>query len=144
MSVPSSRNRRRLAIVAVIVAVGIVLATIVLRPVLGHTLVHVPAVIGGVLAIMFSVNYFRSIDELAQRAHYEAWYWGGTVGVLALPLAALSGPALFGPGWVERTVAQFWPAPDVTDGFVAGVFATVIPMLLGYCVWWAVFWLRKL
>jgi hypothetical protein len=87
--------------------------------------------------------WMRSIDELAQRAHYVAWFWGGSLGMAALMLLVLAAPVL--AQFVDFAALTRWLSPITGEaaGFTAGVFASLMIMVLGYGLWWLVFWLRK-
>lgn len=103
------------------------------------------ALVALLAAMGLSTAWFRSLDEVAQRAHYEAWFWGGNCGLLLLPLAVVvMAMADNGNSWIGRTLDAVLTRPiDVETAFIAGIFAVIVPMMLGYSLWWAWFWLRN-
>lgn len=117
---------------------------------LGLTLpsIPVPVWIAGsavltVSAMAVTVLWMRDIDELAQRAHYVAWFWGGSSGVCALVFLVLAAPAL--QQVIDFAAVESWltPTAGAGAGFVAGILASLGVLTLGYGAWWLVFWLRK-
>lgn len=103
------------------------------------------AMLALIAAAALSTAWFHALDEVAQRAHYEAWFWGGNAGVLLLPLAVVVGAFT---GWgggeqINRWVASLGIGADAHAGFMAGIFAVLIPMMLGYSLWWVWFWVRN-
>ncbi|MDZ4778002.1 MAG: hypothetical protein SGJ23_14575 [Alphaproteobacteria bacterium] len=87
--------------------------------------------------------WMRSIDELAQRAHYEAWYWGGSVGLAAMMFLALASPTLGRFIDFEAVLAPVAFLTGDATGFASGVIASILVMSIGYGAWWLAFWLRK-
>jgi hypothetical protein len=105
-------------------------------------------VIGGaalvcILSLIVGVHWMQSIDELAQRAHYEAWYWGGSIALAVMAFVVLSAPALERIVDIEALYAPFVTYSGKAAGFMAGVVASVIALGLGYGAWWIVFWVRR-
>lgn len=95
------------------------------------------------LATAVSAAWMNGIDELAQRAHYVAWFWGGSIGLAMLLFVLLGGPGL---ARVIDLRGFFSPLTDTygdQGGFMAGVMASIVALTLGYSAWWIVFWLRK-
>lgn len=102
--------------------------------------------VAGVVAVVsfiFSLRWMQGLDELAQRAHYEAWYWGGSLGLMAVVFAIVAAPALEQVVDLERMFAPLAIYSGESAGFVSGAMATVIVMGIGYGLWWVFFWLRK-
>ena len=101
--------------------------------------------IAGLAAIALSFVWFNALDEVAQRAHYEAWYWGGSLGLMSLPALALLSAALGDrrEALVESALMAVWGDADLTAAVTSGVLVAMLPALLGYTLWWAAFWLRK-
>lgn len=104
--------------------------------------------IGAVAAAMASsfalgIVWMRSIDELAQRAHYVAWFWGGSLGLAALMLVLLAAPALEEVVDFAALTRLLSPYAGEGAGFTAGIFTSLTLMMIGYGAWWLVFWLRK-
>jgi hypothetical protein len=88
--------------------------------------------------------WFGAIDELAQQAHYVAWYWGGSVGLCVAAFLLLSAPALFPLIDAPAIIGRALGAADASTGFIAGVAVSIGALVLGYAAWWLVFWLRRL
>jgi hypothetical protein len=104
--------------------------------------------IGAVAAAMaasfaLGIVWMRSIDELAQRAHYVAWFWGGSLGLVVLMLVLLAAPALERVIDFAALTRLFSPVAGEAAGFTAGIFASLMIMMIGYGGWWLVYWLRK-
>jgi hypothetical protein len=118
-------------------------ASLALEPVVGATGVTALALLAGVLAIAACVAWFVGLDEMAQRAHYVAWFWGSSLGLgvaaVALGIAALFGAVDVLHGLVRTSFAH----DDVGDGMMAGMLVIIVPMLAGYALWWTAFWLRR-
>lgn len=95
--------------------------------------------------LAFSLLWFGALDELAQRAHYEAWFWGGSIGLLLLPLlsvaALLTGSRA---DWIDYVLMHIGGRDDARLAFLNGVVVAIVPPVIGYGIWWLVFWLRKL
>lgn len=95
-------------------------------------------------AIAGSAAYMRGIDELAQRAHYIAWYWGGSVGLTLLLFLLVAWPALAQVVDIEALTAPLSRLYGEPGGeFLGGVVASIVALTLGYSGWWVVYWLRK-
>ncbi len=87
--------------------------------------------------------WMNQIDELAQRAHYVAWYWGGSMALAVLLFIFFAGPAL---SHVIDFDAILTPLEDVYGrgaGFFAGVSVCLVALTLGYSGWWMLYWMRK-
>jgi hypothetical protein len=93
-----------------------------------------------VLVVLFialfvaNIVYWRAIDEMARRAHLEAWFWGGFVSmsVFALSVAIL---ALTSPH-----VAIFVDAFETREAFLFGGLAMFAAGLTGYSAYWLWYW----
>ncbi|MEJ0059568.1 MAG: hypothetical protein WDM79_08365 [Terricaulis sp.] len=96
------------------------------------------------LMVVFLFGWLVFLDEAAQQAHYIAWYWGGSIGLVisALTFVALT-PQLFSPTGVEMLRAPFGAMNDTSFAFTAGFMLAVMPACIGYMVWWAGLWLRR-
>ena len=92
-----------------------------------------------VLLAQQTLRYWRTIDELARRAHTDSWFWGGSIGMgfgLAIAIAAGTLKDLTPlHAWITRLT----PA----DALVVGGVSVAGAALLGYCIWWAGFWLAQ-
>jgi hypothetical protein len=95
------------------------------------------------LAMAGTVYWMRDIDELAQRAHYVAWFWGGSTAICVLLFFVLAAPALQQIVDFPAIESALAPMAGEGAGFIAGVMASLLVLTLGYGAWWLVFWLRK-
>lgn len=81
---------------------------------------------------VMSGGWTSKLDEVAQHAHVQAWFWGGLAGLV------FATAGLFAFMAVETGPMTF------TDrAFIAGFGFALGPMALGYLTWWASFWLRR-
>lgn len=87
-------------------------------------------------------GWARTLDELQIKNHYEAWFWGGSLG---LTVSALIFLALM-PSVMSFDIATL-PAEDAGDvvamSFVGGFILAMLPATLGYLIWWGVLWMRN-
>ncbi len=88
-------------------------------------------------------RWMMSIDELAQRAHYEAWYWGGSIALTLMSFLIFAGPALGNVIDIEAFYAPLRQYFGEATGFSAGVLASMFALSVGYGAWWIFFWLRR-
>jgi hypothetical protein len=92
------------------------------------------------VSFVVGMMWMNGIDELAQRAHYVAWYWGGSMGLAAMMFLFLASPALVQlvdmPGLAAKLGGE-------VGAFNAGIATSLVFMTFGYGFWWLVFWLRK-
>ena len=127
--------------------VGASLALFTLAAMMQHVVGDIAALIAlpaAALAMWFCVVGFMGLDELAQRAHYVAWFWGGSLALAALPvLGLIAVPLGFWDGGLTELSARLWGDATVEGGFFTGIVVALAPLLLGYTVWWTVFWLRR-
>ncbi len=96
-----------------------------------------PALALALLAIVFACFWMASLDEAAQQAHYIAWYWGGSAGLIVSMLAFVT--VMLRPAAFAETLAPL--GGDET--FAAGIVVGVLPAVIGYAIWWAVLWRRR-
>ncbi len=83
----------------------------------------------------------RTLDEAQLKAHYQAWFWGGSVGLMVSSLIFL---ALLPTMMSSGSAALGDDIADVaTTSFTAGFVLAILPATLGYLVWWAVLWMRN-
>ena len=103
--------------------------------------IAVLGVAGMVVALVASVRWMRVIDEAAREAHKSAWFWGGSVGLLAampiLMMAVLPQTA----DW--RLPDWFFGRTDPMAYAAMGAWALISLMLLGYGVAWAWWWWKR-
>jgi hypothetical protein len=126
-------------------AIGLMFAAIALEPVVGERATMALIGVGAVLALVLCTYWFLRLDELAQRAHYVAWFWGGCLGfvvVAALLLAGLVG-GFISMDTLHAAATGLLGDAEFAHGVSAGVLLVGAPMLIGYTVWWTVFWLRR-
>jgi opacity protein-like surface antigen len=87
-------------------------------------------------------GWARTLDELQIKNHYEAWFWGGSIG---LTVSALLFLALM-PSVMSFDIAAL-PMEDANDivamSFVGGFILAMLPATIGYLVWWGVLWMRN-
>lgn len=101
---------------------------------------------GALLALVCGVGWFVSLDEVAQRAHYEAYFWGGSCGLLALGLGAgavalFGGPQLLSS--IDALVVRLWGEASAFNGVALGIIVAMLFSTIGYAFWWTGFWLRN-
>jgi len=114
-----------------------------LRHALGELVSDALVLTGGMAAIVAVTIYFLGLDEASRQAHYVAWLWGGSFGAVAAALAGV--PFLLTLPRNDRIptlVATLFGEANVQNAFFAGIGVIAAPMLIGYAVWWAAFWLR--
>jgi hypothetical protein len=140
-----SKNRRKLFFLFATFTLGVVFGlTVMLTGPLGPLALPIAMVcaIGGFVC---SLGYFANMDELSQRAHYIAWFWGATtgLGVLALGLFYTMSAGINWGDLVAPLAERYWGGADVRGGFAAGVSIVVLLQFAGAMLWWAGYWLRK-
>lgn len=99
------------------------------------------AVLMMALALWVGVAWMRRIDEAAREAHKAAWFWGGSGGIAVggvFVILASSPPA-------ERLSLPSWFAgrADPAAYAATGAAAVLGLMLVGYCLVWGWWWLRR-
>lgn len=141
----NKQQRKNLYLIGTLVAGALMLAgTAIARETSGP--VAAALVLPPTVAMFaFSLAWFAALDELAQRAHYVAWFWGGSIGLLSFPLLIIAALATGGRGdLVDLVLHHLGGANDTRVAFMNGVLAAILPPIIGYGIWWLVFWLRKL
>jgi hypothetical protein len=93
----------------------------------------------GALTLWWSLKYWHTIDEMAQRAHLDSWFWGG-VGA-SFPVLALGAFALAMPEFKVELIERF--AASSTHAFGLGAIVMYSSMLLGYTIFWLIWWAKK-
>jgi hypothetical protein len=92
-----------------------------------------------VVTLWWSITYWKAIDEMAKRAHLDAFYWGATISwMLFLPIISIC--------WVfpEFKFAMIETlSMSATQNFALGVASTVSVTCIGYGVVWLVWWAIK-
>jgi hypothetical protein len=105
-----------------------------------------PLVIIAALAIPLSVGLFWSVkiwrlmDEAAQRAHLDAFYWGGSIAWMVIV------PFIVLPLRIKGFEFAFITKLDMntSEVFGLGIFATMIATILGYGIAWLIWWAKRL
>jgi|CXWL01.1.fsa_nt_gi hypothetical protein len=145
-STPNGREKQKAAFVAGTGAgLGVMIAVSLLAGQLDGDLQMIANGVGysaAVIALACSIGWIATLDEFAQRAHYVAWYWGGSLGLAAmgaLLLFVLLSPA----SAAESLLLDWWGASQAKAGFLTGALAAMLLPALGYTIWWLVFWLRR-
>jgi hypothetical protein len=90
--------------------------------------------------LWWSIEYWRSIDEMAKRGHLDAFFWGGGMisWAVFLPLTVpMLAFAEFKLDFIEGLGAS------ATRAFGLGVFTTIMITVLGYGLFWTVWWAKK-
>lgn len=134
MTMEQQRRMTSVGLVAVGVVAGLVLAA---KQFGDFTLpmwarfVLVAVVVGG--ALVFTVRWWRLLDEVAREAHTFAWYWGGSAGMALGGVVAI----LVDGG---KIAAPLFQGPTASDGFVAGALTVMIAQSIGYLVAWIGWW----
>jgi len=87
-------------------------------------------------------GWARTLDELQIKNHYEAWFWGGSLGLTVsslLFLALLPSVMSLNVGPLEAEDA----GEIATMAFAGGFVLAILPATIGYLVWWGVLWARN-
>jgi hypothetical protein len=97
-----------------------------------------------VIAMVCAFGWARLLDEAKLNAHYVAWYWGGSCGLMASSLVFLAMmPMLLTPGGVEVSLPPAFETVAANLAFVGGFALGMIPAVLGYLIWWGVMSARR-
>lgn len=88
------------------------------------------AVIAGTV---FSLRWWRLLDEVAREAHKFAWYWGGSAGIAfgGLMIILVDADKITLPARVGDLAG---------DSFAAGAVMVMVAQLVGYLVAWVGWW----
>ncbi len=92
--------------------------------------------LGAVIAAL-SAFWIATLDEMERHAHYQAWYWGGSIGVLVAGGMILA--VAFG-GVAAPTLPLV--GADANAGFLSGAILALVMPAVGYTIWWLSYWLR--
>jgi hypothetical protein len=96
-------------------------------------------IVANAIALWAAAKWFYSIDEAAQRAHLESWFWGASI-IAMIPTPFAMG-ALFIDGF-EWTVIEAIMLTK-TQIAIIGAAAFYFILLLGYSVAWAYWWWKR-
>ena len=131
------------------------LAVILIMAIFGYMAAHFELYLGSgltpwmvvavlLLAMMptlwWGVVYWKSIDEMAKRAHLDAFFWGGGNIAWALFLPFIV-PMLTLPNF--KIMAIEANSTSYTHAFGVGASAAIGATLLGYAVFWLIWWAKK-
>lgn len=92
-------------------------------------------------SLWVGAEWMRVIDEAAREAHKAAWYWGGTAGMCVSGVGLILSSA--GP-WREVIAREIGSSGSPIDYLSAGAALMIVPMLIGYTVVWAWWWLARM
>lgn len=103
-----------------------------------------------VLAVLWggamTALHWKRLDEAARAAHRWAWYWGGSIGLMATMLSAVM--MLVSPGFASSAVSlmSFMANPKFTPEqlhFFAGILFCGIAQGIGFLGAWIYWWTAK-
>jgi hypothetical protein len=97
------------------------------------------ATVVGAASLWSCIKWYRQIDEAAQRAHLEAWFWGASLAsFVPMPFitAWIVSPGMT-VGWFES-----WAVTN-TQAAAAGALGLYFVLLAGYGVAWANWWWKR-
>jgi len=87
-----------------------------------------------VFLALHTLYWWRALDEAAKEAHKWAWWWGGTLGLVAggaaVVIAALAGVNLL-PAALPHTDAAL-----IALGVAAAFAAQAVGYGIAWCGWW--------
>lgn len=92
-------------------------------------------------ALWIGAEWMRVIDEAAREAHKAAWYWGGTAGLCVSGVGLILSSA--GP-WRDVIAGVLGAGADPIDYVSLGAALMIAPMLIGYTLVWAWWWLARM
>jgi hypothetical protein len=104
-----------------------------------------PYVLGAVMlvsavgSLVWSWQYWKSIDDMACRAHLDSLYWGGVIA--STPWLVLAGVIFVYDDFQIGLVSELVSSP--TQAFGLGIATLYSSILLGYGVFWLIWWVRK-
>ena len=138
-----SQNKRRAVYRGLMIAALVAMASLTLLARLTGVSAHWAATAVALAVAVLAALEFAAFDELQKQNHYEAWYWGGMLGVGATGLLA-AGLAL--------DVVPFAAIEDFTAGlqgradgetlFIMGLLTGPLLFAAGFVVWRFAHWLR--
>jgi len=107
----------------------------------GLWLFQIATLAGCVWGLVFSILWWRALDEIRREAHKVAWIWGGSSG-LVLAVAVIVSIEYFRPlgdliQHAALAIPGWRPGPA---GFFYGVVFTAFVQFAGYGLVWAGWW----
>ncbi len=96
-------------------------------------------VIGGGAGTWFAWMMWKRLDEMAMRAHLDAFYWGGS-GAFAIVAPFAIMPFKF-PKYEIALIEGF--NHSATQSFGLGIGVALGMIMLGYGLVWLIWWARK-
>jgi surface polysaccharide O-acyltransferase-like enzyme len=142
---PTSQNKRRAFYRNLSFGVvGLLILAAVARRVFDVE-VHGFATILAIAVFFIAILQFNALDEVAKQAHYVAWYWGSMIAIMAIAVATLAAFAFpeFSANWIAEYVLPLWGGSGLNAAFMAGLMTGPLLLLVGFGIWWSVFWLRR-
>lgn len=140
----SSARGNNMRLAGWVAAMALMLGANALAPFVGDRVSMALVGAGAILSLALCTYWFARLDEVAQRAHYVAWFWGGSLGFAAAALILLT-TLLTGIADMDAMHAfatGLFGGAAFEHGVSTGVVMVAAPMFIGYTVWWTVFWLR--
>jgi hypothetical protein len=95
--------------------------------------------VGGVIGLVWGQKYWKAIDEMAKRAHLDSWFWGGSI--VAIPILSIGFMLYAMPEIKIDLIDRLAPTPSAAFGL--GIWVTYIALLLGYTIFWLIWWAKK-
>lgn len=81
------------------------------------------------------LKWWEAFDEVARDAHRDSWLWGGTAG-LCLSVVIFLGVTNYSDALRLSDVGG-------VELFTLGAASVFVPVMLGYVICWAAWWLRR-
>ncbi len=87
----------------------------------GHFWIIFPALllVGG-LGLLISIPWWRRMDDMQRQAQTTTWYWGGTIGAIAVIMALIAGTGVHS---------------EVTKGAMLVLMGQCAAFLIGLAIW---------
>ncbi len=143
---PSDRRRRASFGRTMLICVGLGALTGAAAALLGaFGLVAEPLAYGaailvaGLVALWFSLRWWRAVDEAVREAHKTSWFWGASAGLVVVGGVAM---ALYGVTQGQGDGA-FGFTPREAGLVLTGIAFTVVTLFVGYGLCWAGWWLQR-
>jgi hypothetical protein len=107
-------------------------------PAIGEMLIYGMAIMM-VPSILYSIFWWREVDEAVKEAHKSAWFWGGSSGISMgfIGLAINRYFMLHLDVWFSKTF-YLEHAP-----FEAGFLMALFMMTIGYGIAWVYWWMKR-